>query len=254
MIAPIVPYAMRGTIWYQGESNTTMLAQALQYEKLFGRLIQDWRAQWGLGEFPFLYVQLASYSPAPKAGLGNWVWLRESQANVAKLPNTAMVTAVDIGDPIDPHPADKATVGHRLGLVARKLAYREALIVNGPVYTGMKVEGPSIRLSFAHEGSGLMIGTPPWSPTGARVQQAEKLTGFTIAGNDQQFINAEAVIDGDTVVVSHANIARPVAVRYNWSDVTTGNLYNRHGLPTAPFRSDSWEPTPPDAGPATRPQ
>jgi sialate O-acetylesterase len=249
MVAPLIPYAMKGVIWYQGEANTSTLAQALQYEMLFGRLITDWREKWKQGDFPFIYVQLPGYQPQPNLGLGNWVWLRESQAKVLRLPNTAMASAIDLGNPLDAHPIGKMDVARRLVLAARKLAYGEAVVASGPAYSSMKGEGGKIRLKFDGVGGGLKIGSPPWLADGVKPRDTTRLSGFTIAAEDRQFVPAVAVLDGDDIVVSSDAIPKPVAVRYNWADVPEGNLYNQEGLPALPFRTDAWEPTNPSTAP-----
>ncbi len=242
MVSPIVPFAMKGVVWYQGESNTSTLAQALQYEILFRSLILDWRNKWNATDLPFIYVQLAGYIPAKNFGAGNWIWLRESQANVLGLPHTAMASAVDLGDPTDAHPKDKSHIANRLTLAARQLVYGESIIASGPIYASMKVVGNKIQISFTEPANGLTIAAPPWKATSATPVDTTRLSGFTIAGEDRKFVNATATIDNNTVVVSNDTIQAPIAVRYNWSDLPTGNLYNTAGLPALPFRTDDWEP------------
>ena len=236
MLAPLIPFAIKGTIWYQGEANA---GQGAEYHVLFARMIKDWREKWGEGNFPFLWVQLASY----KAGkVQNWPFLREAQAKTLLLPNTGMVTAIDVGNPDDIHPTDKVDVGHRLALAAEHVAYGKKLVYAGPVYEAMHANGNSISLSFTHEGGGLVISSAPWAPPGTPAAAVDHLTGFTIAGADKNFVPADAKIDGSSVIVSSAQVPAPVAVRYDFENAPNplGNLYNKDGLPAFPFRTDDW--------------
>ncbi len=226
MIAPLVPYAIRGVIWYQGESNA---GRAYQYRALFPLLIKDWRARWGQGDFPFLFVQLANYQPVAQEPLDDtWAELREAQTMALALPNTGMAVTIDIGDANDIHPGNKQDVGNRLALNARHRVYGENIVYSGPIYKSMKVEGNRIRLFFDHAQDGLMS------------KGGGKLQGFAIAGADRKFVWAEAMIDGKTVVVSSPQVAKPVAVRYAWAINPVCNLYNHAGLPASPFRTDAW--------------
>jgi sialate O-acetylesterase len=226
MIAPLIPYAIRGAIWYQGESNAN---RAYQYRWLFSALIRDWRAAWGVGDFPFLFVQLANYrAPQPEPGESAWAELREAQLHALRTPNTAMAVAIDLGEADRIHPSNKQDVGARLALAARRQVYGEAILAWGPLYDSMSLEGDGIRLHFR-------------SPTGGLVAKGgDPLTGFAIAGEDRKFAWASARIEGDTVRVRHPGIARPVAVRYAWADNPVCNLYNSAGLPASPFRTDDW--------------
>jgi sialate O-acetylesterase len=234
MIAPLIPYAIKGVIWYQGESNANFAAE---YRILFPRMITDWREHWGEGDFPFLFVQLARL----QHGLvQNWAFQRESQFKALSLPNTGIATAIDIGNPIDVHPQDKEDVGHRLALVARHVAYGETLVFSGPRYAGMKVEGNAIRVSFTDVGSGLDLQVAPWVPNTTAPLPTDHLVGFMVAGADKNFVPAYAKIDGDTVVVSSPQVPTPVAVRYDFLNCPDGNLYNKEALPAFPFRSDDW--------------
>jgi sialate O-acetylesterase len=235
MINPLIPFAIKGAIWYQGESNA---GAAAEYKTLFARMIKDWREKWAEGDFPFFWVQLASYKASP---VQSWPYLRESQAETLALPKTGMATAVDIGDANNIHPIDKLDVGHRLALAALDVAYGKKQVDSGPVYSGMKVEGNSIRLTFTHLGGGLDIKQAPWTAPGSTPLPTDHLSGFTIAGADKKFVDADAKIDGNAVVVSSAQVAAPVAVRYDWANVCTGNLYNADGLPATPFRTDDWK-------------
>ena len=216
MIAPLLPYAMRGVIWYQGESN---VGRERQYRTLFPALIADWRRAWGHGDFPFLFVQVAPYRGLPPE-------IREAQLlSWQHTTNTAMAVTTDCGDANDIHPANKRPVGARLALAARALAYGEEVEYSGPVFASMAVKGAKAVLRFTHLGGGL-------------VAKHGALKGFTVAGADQAFRPAQASIRGDTVVVSAKGIAQPVAVRYGWANVPDGNLFNREGLPASPFRTD----------------
>jgi sialate O-acetylesterase len=229
MIAPLVPYAIRGAIWYQGESNSP---RAREYRKVFPAMIQDWRQAWGEGDFPFLFVQLANWIvPDPKP---NWPELREAQLMTLSLPKTGMAVAVDIGDPADIHPKNKQEVGRRLALAAEAIAYGRNVVYSGPIYESMVVEGGKVRLRFKHTDGGLLA------------KGAASLKGFELAGEDRKFVPAEAAIDGKTIVVRSGQVASPVAVRYAWADNPTCNLYNKAGMPASPFRTDDWPSAPPE--------
>jgi len=238
MIAPLIPYAIKGAIWYQGESNA---GNAAEYATLFPRMISDWREKWNEGDFPFLYVQLAAYMKAQTApSEGGWALLREAQLKTLSLPNTGMAVAIDIGNGADIHPKDKHDVGLRLALAAKHVAYGQKLVYSGPIYDSMKVEGNKIRLSFKDTGSGLKMGTPPWTASGVPAPAPTELTGFAIAGADRNWVWAKAEIEGQDVVVSSDQVASPVAVRYGWGNNPPCNLYNNEGLPASPFRTDDW--------------
>jgi sialate O-acetylesterase len=229
MIHPLIPYAMRGAIWYQGEANA---GRAYQYRKLFPAMITDWRKNWQQGDFPFLFVQLANFLPAPvEPGDSTWAELREAQLMTLSLPATGMAVIIDIGDAKDIHPKNKQDVGKRLALAARGTVYGQRIVYSGPIYRSMKVEGGKIRLRFDHVGGGLV----------ARGPDAPKLKRFAIAGADRKFVWADARIDGEAVVVWSDKVAEPVAVRYAWAENPEGcNLYNAEGLPASPFRTDDW--------------
>lgn len=221
MIAPLVPYAIRGAIWYQGESNASM-NQAALYRRLFQTMILDWRRRWAEGPFPFLFVQLANYAKTgPQSA---WPELRESQAAALELVHTGMAVALDVGDPQDIHPRNKQEVGRRLALAARGLVYGETLVYSGPLFRQVTREGARLRVWFDHTGGGLAV------------RGGGELKGFEMAGPDRQFVPASAMIDGRTVVVSSPRVAEPVAVRYGWADDPENNLINAEGLPAAPFR------------------
>ncbi|MCB9041573.1 MAG: sialate O-acetylesterase [Lewinellaceae bacterium] len=227
MIAPLLNYRIKGVIWYQGESNA---GRPQEYKTLFPALIQNWRALWKQGDFPFLFVQLANFMEARSEPCeSDWAMLREAQLQTLSLPNTGMAVTIDIGEWNDIHPLNKKDVGKRLALAARKVAYEENVVHSGPVYESMKIEGDRIVLSFKNIGGGLVS------------KGGENLKHFAIAGADRQFAWAEAKIEGEKVIVWSDKVARPVAVRYAWADNPEGaNLYNKEGLPASPFRTDDW--------------
>lgn len=226
MIAPVAPFAIKGAIWYQGESNA---GRAYQYRELLPTLIKDWRSRFGVGDFPFLIVSLANYMKRqPEPSEDWWAELREAQAmTAARFKNVGLAIAIDIGDADDIHPKNKQDVGKRLALQARRLAYGQTLAYSGPVYRSMKVVGNTIELSFDCAFNGL-------------VARGDRLKGFAIAGADRKFVWADARIEGDRIVVSSPQVAKPVAVRYAWAANPDCNLYNGAGLPAVPFRTDQW--------------
>jgi sialate O-acetylesterase len=242
MIAPLIPYAIKGVIWYQGENNAGNGISGIQYQTLFGRLVTDWREKWGEGDFPFLFVQLASFDCGP---IPVWPYLRESQLKTLALPNTGMASAVDLSnfkDTRNIHPTDKLDVGLRLALAAKHIAYGQNVVYSGPIYDSSKVEGSAIRVNFTQTGGGLVIGHPPVFDPTEPPWPADKLTGFEIAGADGNYVPADARIDGNSVVVSSSQIAQPVFVRFAWSNVVRTNLYNKEGLPADQFRTDNQPP------------
>jgi sialate O-acetylesterase len=228
MIKPIQPYAIKGVLWYQGESIT----EGLQlYPVAMEHVITSWRQQWGQGDFPFYFVQLAAEDAA-----SNRPEVREAQAQALKVPNTAMAVAMDIGEKTNVHPKNKQDLCDRLARIARANTYGEKIEYYGPMYDSMRVEGQSIRVGFTHLGGGL-------------VAKGGDLRWFQIAGEDKNFVDATAKIDGNTIVVTAPGVPAPVAVRYAWHRWPEGtNLYNAEGLPAPQFRSDNWEP--PAAAPA----
>lgn len=227
MIAPLVPYGIRGAIWYQGESNAD---RGEEYRTLFPTMIRDWRARWGEGDFPFYFVQLANFMhDAAEPGEYRWAELREAQTMTLSLPMTGMAVIMDIGDPDDIHPTNKQDVGKRLAYNALQQTYGMDVVPCGPLYRAMTSEGNAIRLQFDHVAGGLMA-------------REGGLRGFAIAGADRHFVWANAAIDGDTVVVSSPRVPAPVAVRYGWSNNPAITLYNSAGLPASPFRTDDWIP------------
>jgi len=226
MIAPLIPYGIGGAIWYQGESNA---GRAYQYRKLFPAMIKNWRDDWGQGDFPFLFVQLANFKQAkPEPAESDWAELREAQLMTLLSPNTGMAVTIDVGDANDIHPKNKQDVGKRLAAWALGKTYGQKLVCSGPIYRSMAVEGNRIVLQFDYVGSGLAA-----SP-------AEPLKGFAIAASDRKFVWADAKIDGNNVIVSSNEVSEPVAVRYAWADNPACNLYNAEGLPASPFRTDDW--------------
>lgn len=226
MVAPLLPYAVKGAIWYQGEANA---GRAYQYRRLFPDMIRNWRSAWGQGDFPFLFVQLAAWGPnGPKLGDSDWAELREAQTlTLIKSPKTGMALAIDVGNINDIHPRNKQPVGARLALAGRAIAYGEKLVYSGPMYAAMKVSGSQVTLSFNHVGGGL-------------VAKDGALKGFLIAGEDKVWREAQAEIKGQQVMVSSAEVTKPVAVRYAWAKYPECNLYNKEGLPAVSFRTDDW--------------
>ncbi len=222
MIAPLQPYAIKGAIWYQGESNA---GRAWEYRTLFPTMIRAWRETWKQGDFPFLFVQLAPFMPIVEQPQdSNWAELREAQLFTSQtVPHTAMAVITDAGDPKDIHPKQKAGAG-------RALAYGEKITHSGPLYDEMKVEGYKVVLRFKHAGAGLEA-------------RGGDLKGFTVAGQDRKFRNARAEIQGDQVVVWSDEVDKPVAVRYGWYNCPVVNLWNKDGLPASPFRTDTFPVT-----------
>lgn len=232
MVYPLVPYAIKGVIWYQGESNA---GRAMQYRTLFPAMIKAWRQAWGQGDFPFIFVQLANFHARTQEPVqSGWAELREAQLMTLSLPNTGMAVIIDIGDAGNIHPKNKQDVGRRLELIALRLAYGKDLVYSGPMFDGMKVENGKAVISFRSVGGGL------------EAKGGEPLKGFAIAGKDGKFVAAQARIEGDKVVVSAEGVAEPAAVRYGWADNPDCNLYNKEGLPASPFRTD----VPPTPAPA----
>ena len=217
MIAPLQPYALAGVIWYQGEANA---GRAAEYQKLFPAMIRNWRQAWIQGDFPFLFVQIAPHERMTPE-------IREAQLFTSQtVPHTAMAVITDVGNATDIHPTQKEPVGARLALAARAVAYHEKLEYSGPVYHSMKVSGHQAILSFAHAGKGL-------------VAEGGELKGFTVAGEDGNFVAAAAKIEKDKVIVSSPDVSKPTAVRYGWVNVPDVNLFNQEGLPATPFRTDT---------------
>ncbi len=220
MIAPLAPYAIRGVIWYQGESNANSDEHAYQYRRLFATMIEDWRNRWGEGDFPFLFVQLANYETN-----GRWPVLRESQSETLRLANTGMAVIADIGDPHNIHPTDKQDVGLRLALAARAIAYHQPVEFSGPVFRTAAPEGGAMRVYFTHS-------------AGMTARGGGAVKGFELAGADGKYAPAEARVEGGAIVLSSPAVPSPVSVRYGWADNPDCNLVNQAGLPASPFRGD----------------
>lgn len=227
MIAPLVKYAIKGAIWYQGESNAD---EAALYKSMFPAMITNWRNKWGY-DFPFIWVQLANFmAPVDEPAESAWAELRDAQHSTLRLPYTGEAVIIDIGEAKDIHPRNKKDVGYRLAMAAEKVAYNKDVVHSGPVYKSMTVQGDKIILSFESTGNGLV----------AKDKYAY-LRGFTIAGDDKKFVWAQAQIVGNTIIVHNAFIKNPVAVRYAWANnPDDANLYNADGLPASPFRTDDW--------------
>jgi sialate O-acetylesterase len=226
MIAPIVKYPIKGAIWYQGESNA---GQGYAYAERLTAMIEDWRAKWGQGDFPFLIVQLANYMAPPKTPVEDvgWPRLRQAQVNVAKsVPNTGVAVIIDIGEEKDIHPRNKQDVGRRLALVARKVAYGEANVVySGPAMKSVGYDGAKAVISYDHVGAGLKA-------------KDEKLPGFAIKGDDGQWHAADAKIVGDTIELTAPDVKSAKGAAYAWANNPPAPLYNAEGLPAVPFKDE----------------
>jgi sialate O-acetylesterase len=223
MLAPLTPYTIRGAIWYQGESNAD---RARQYQTLFPAMIRDWRAAWGAGSFPFLFVQLANFQARKtEPGDSHWAELREAQTMTLREPATGMAVIIDIGEASDIHPKNKQDVGHRLALWALAKTYGQSGEFSGPLFESFAVEGNKVRVRFTHA-------------EGLRTVDGGPVQGFAIAGADGKFVWADAKLDGKTVLVWSDAVPQPVAVRYGWADNPAVNFTNGAGLPASPFRTD----------------
>ena len=225
MIAPLIPYTIRGAIWYQGEANA---GQSALYKKLFPAMIQSWRQAWQIEDFPFLYVQLANFMQRHDQPTDtNWARLREAQLETLGLPHTGMAVAIDIGEGSDIHPKNKQDVGLRLALWAEATVYYRDQEYSGPLPSGFQIEEGKARLTFRN---------------GENMKAADggKIKGFAIAGEDRKFVWADVEIQGDHVLVSSPDVPKPVAIRYGWDDNPDCNLINNTGLPASPFRTDDW--------------
>ena len=255
MIHPVLPYAIKGVIWYQGEGNTV---RSWQYRTAFPLLITDWRAQWKQGDLPFYYCQLAPFEAKQSQPVENaWAELREAQSATLKLPKTGQAVLIDIGEANDIHPRNKKDVGERLAKIALAKDYGKDIPFSGPVYQSFKVEGGGIRLNFTHTDGGLVARPLPstydvQTLTGTtaplvRNSPNSDLEGFAICGDDRKWVWADAKIEGDTILVCSAKVPAPIAVRYAWAGNPTCNLYNGAGLPASPFRTDDFPATTRDA-------
>src|SRR5579871_179560 len=227
MITPLLDYQFRGALWYQGESNAL---EAHQYRKLLPALIRNWRDAFRQSDLAFLIVQLPNHGEIPvEPKESAWAELREAELmTVKQVPNTGLAVTIDVGDPNDLHPHRKREVGERLATWALGTIYHEDVVYSGPLYESMKIDGSEMRIRFSHIGSGL------------EARGDTRLEGFAVAGSDRKFHWADALIDGDSVVVSSPQVPAPVAVRYAWGDSPECNLYNKDGLPASPFRTDDW--------------
>lgn len=228
MIAPLLPFSIRGALWYQGESNA---GRAYQYRQSFPLMIEDWRKRWD-DEFPFYFVQLSSYGENRNCNEGsNWAELREAQTMALRLPNTGMAVTTDIGDPHDIHPRNKQDVGKRLAANALKFVYKQELLHSGPMFESVRFENDKAILSFKYVGGGLMVD-----------DKYGYLKGFEISGPDHVFHYAKAEIEGDKIIVHHPRGLVCTSVRYAWTDAPEdANLFNAEGFPACPFRTDDWE-------------
>ncbi len=222
MIAPLAPYAIRGAIWYQGEANT---GDPALYRTLFPVMIENWRSTFRNDNFPFYYVQIAPFEYGPKT---RSEFLREAQLLTLALPNTGMAVTLDIGNPKNIHPANKEDVGKRLALWALAKTYNKKVEFSGPIYKSMKKKRNSIELSFEYVGKGLVL------------RSGEQGNGFQIAGADSVFKDARVKVQGNRLIVSHPEIVNPQAVRYAFSNSAGATLFNKEGLPSPSFRTDSW--------------
>lgn len=228
MITPLVPYAIRGALWYQGESN----AGEKNYGVMLRTMIGQWRRLWNQGDFPFLFVQLPNYKApqvSPSESVSGWMRSREMFLQSLAVPNTGMAVTIDIGDAEDIHPKNKQEVGRRLAQWALNKTYGKDVVPGGPLYKSMRVDGDKVIIEFDYLGGGLAA------------RDNAKLKGFAIAGEDKKFVWADAEIIGDTVVVSNAEVSAPAAVRYAWAINPDCDLINKAGLPASPFRTDDWE-------------
>jgi len=221
MIVPLLPFRLRGVLWYQGEANAGTMEHALEYHKLFTALITRWRVQFGQGDLPFYWVQLASFKPS-----ASWPFLREAQQQTLSLPNTGQAVAIDLGSATTIHPRNKQEVGRRLALIAANQVYKVPIEFSGPVFANADVEGSAMRVWFNFCADHLTADQP--------------VATCELAGADHKFYPASARIEGNSLVVTSPEVPKPVAVRYSWQGFAEGHLYNSVGLPAAPFRSDDW--------------
>ncbi len=224
MIAPLVPYAIRGALWYQGESNAE---HASEYRHLFGAMITSWRKQFGQGDLPFLWVNLANYKvPSDPTGQ-TYAFLREAQTQTLELPNTGQAIAIDVGNPDDIHPTNKQDVGHRLALLAKNRLYGAATDDSGPVFANVRLGGAALIVTFAHA-------------TGGLEARGHPIESIEVAGADKVFYPAKVSISKSVMVAVAPEVKQPIAIRYAWRNAPDANLYNGAGLPAVPFRSDNW--------------
>jgi len=248
MIHPVIPYAITGAIWYQGETNAS---QAYNYRTAFPLLIKDWRQHWQQGDFPFYFCQLANFRPKKsEPGESDWAELREAQLMTLAVPNTGQAVLIDAGETADIHPQDKEIAGERLAKIALARTYGKPVAFSGPLYKSMKIESGKIRLSFTNVEGGLVAKELPatqilktqdgsTSPL-VRNSPNSQVEGFAICGEDRKWVWADAKIDGDSLLVWSDSVPSPVAARYAWADNPTCNLYNKADLPASPFRTDDF--------------
>jgi sialate O-acetylesterase len=263
MIAPLIPYALKGALWYQGESNAGGDGQG--YDTLLEALITDWRTRWAQGDFTFLIVQIANNDPRyPYPVDSGWAGVRAGEEKtVQTLPKTALASAIDLGCALNIHPPDKQDVAKRLAVAAQHVTYGENVVCTGPTFASMIVDGNKVRIKYTDIGTGLTIGTSPWYSGEYPRTTTTELVGFAVAGDDKKWSWAKAQISGDDVVVSSDQVPNPVAVRYGWANNPEVNLYNKEGFPAIPFKTDTWPfvapsgppppPPPPPAPPAPPP-
>ena len=249
MVHPFMPYRIAGVIWYQGEANA---GRAFQYRTAFPLMIKDWRKNWGQGEFPFFYCQLASFNGISTVpGENDWAELREAQDMALKLPNTGEAILIDIGEEANIHPRNKKDAGDRLARIALAKTYNQQVVYSGPTYQTITVEGDKICVHFKNTQGGLMARHLPatYIPTTTQMDVTRPLVrhspdseveGFAICGEDRKWVWANASIKGSDVIVSAAGVSKPIAVRYAWASNPICNLYNGADLPAGPFRSDSF--------------
>ncbi len=226
MVAPAINFSIKGVIWYQGETNSK-LGRAPMYEELFPALIADWRSHWREGNVPFLFVQISSFT---SNATESWATIREAQRRTLAVANTGMAVSIDIGAPDNVHPPDKQTVGARLALAARALAYGENIEYSGPLFRQTSLESASVRVWFDH--------------AGGLAAKGGELQGFEVAGDDHHFVDATARIEGASVLVSNPLVKAPKYVRYGWQNAPAVNLFNAAGLPASPFTSEENIPVP----------
>lgn len=222
MVHPLTPFAVRGIVWYQGESN---VARPAEYGELFTGLIRQWRHSFQQGDLPFLFVQLPNHAPANDPSQTQWAWLREAQATALKLPEVFMAVTIDLGEADNIHPLKKQPFGNRLAALAKAKVHGQPVPHSGPVFSHAVREGAKMRVHFT---------------SASALRTKGPLTEFVVAGSDRKFLPATARIDGDTIVVESENVLEPVAVRYAWRNFPEVHLFNADGFPAAPFRSDRW--------------
>jgi sialate O-acetylesterase len=230
MIAPLTPYSIKGFLWYQGETNSSP-ERAPMYASLFPALIADWRTQWQQGNLPFLYVQISSFHSDGEI----WGVIRDAQRRTLSVANTAMAVSIDVGETDNVHPADKQTVAARLALAARGMVYKDGTSFGSPLFRMATIEPGGMRVWFDNAEGGLHIGRPSQDSSSLSSSFA---SAFELAGDDHKFVPAQAVVDGETVLVTSTRVLHPRYVRYAWENESKGGLYNRFGLPASTFTSE----------------